>query len=60
MLAGWYAIALPSFALGIQGSCCGLTNVAPNECVELYEAAVERDGDHGSSRRPASPAAEGA
>jgi len=42
VLAGWDTIALPSFALGVKGWCSGLTNVAPYECVQLYEAAVER------------------
>ncbi|MGH9057759.1 MAG: dihydrodipicolinate synthase family protein [Acidimicrobiales bacterium] len=42
VLAGWDTIALPSFALGVEGWCSGLPNVAPHECVELYQAAVER------------------
>jgi 4-hydroxy-tetrahydrodipicolinate synthase len=51
VLAGWDTVALPSFALGCRAWCSGLPNVAPHQCVELYELAVERGDWEGALQR---------
>jgi len=42
VFAGWESLTLESFVAGAQGWFAGMTNIAPRECVTLFELAVEK------------------
>lgn len=42
IFSGWESLTLESFAAGAQGWFAGMTNIAPRECVEFFELAVEK------------------
>ncbi len=42
IFAGWESLTLESFVAGAEGWFAGMTNVAPRECVELFDLAVEK------------------
>ncbi|MDP6574306.1 MAG: dihydrodipicolinate synthase family protein [Rhodospirillales bacterium] len=42
IFSGWESLTLESFVAGAEGWFCGMTNVAPRECVELFDLAVEK------------------
>ena len=42
VFSGWESLTLESLAAGAEGWFAGMSNVAPRECVELYDLAVEK------------------
>lgn len=42
VFSGWESLTLESFAVGAEGWFAGMTNIAPRECVELFDLAVEK------------------
>ncbi len=42
VFSGWESLTLQSFLCGAEGWFAGMTNIAPRQCVELFDLAVER------------------